>query len=160
MGSVAAVHTPDPTALNGQVPEHLLAPVPLCYNANGAFDPGYDPTTQRYLNRAALDALQRLQIAFKRRFGHYATIDLTYRSYDEQQFWFDKFGSPRAATPGHSNHGYGLAIDFEERDGPWIYSWGAAGNDWLLTHQGVFGFDNPYGATLQHGEDYHFNFVG
>lgn len=154
------IHAPDPSLLNGRIPEHLLARVPLCYNAKGSFDPGYEPTTRRYLNSAALEALHQLQIAFRQRFGHYATIDLTYRSYDEQQFWFDKFGSPRAAAPGRSNHGYGLAVDFEERDSPWLYSWGAAANDWLLTHQGAFGFDNPYAATLQEGEDYHFNFVG
>lgn len=154
------IHATDPSCLNGRIPEHLLAPIPLYYNATGTFDPGYTPSTTRLLNGAALDALHCLQAAFKRRFGHYATIDLTYRSYDEQQFWFDKFGSPRAAVPGSSNHGYGLAIDFEERDGPWIYSWGTTANQWLLAHQGNFGFDNPFATTLQEGEDYHFNFVG
>jgi len=159
-GGTLTTHTPDPTCLNGRIPEHLLSPIPLCYNAIGDFEPGYTATTPRYLNGSALDALHRLQAAFKRRFGHYATIDLTYRSYAEQEFWFEKFSSPRAATPGTSNHGYGLAIDFEEREDPWIYSWGAVANDWLLTHQARFGFDNPFASTLQEGEDYHFNFVG
>ncbi|MGN6415378.1 D-alanyl-D-alanine carboxypeptidase family protein [Flexivirga sp.] len=153
-------HAADPCSLNGRIPEQLLSPVPLCYNADAHFEPGYTPATTRYLNQAALTALHRLQRAFKRSFGHFATIDLTYRSYDEQLFWFDKFGAPRAAVPGTSNHGYGLAIDFEERDTPNLYSWGARGNDWLLTHQESFGFHNPFAATLQEGEDYHFNFVG
>ncbi|HWC24520.1 MAG TPA: D-alanyl-D-alanine carboxypeptidase family protein [Flexivirga sp.] len=155
-----AIYATNPAALNGCIPLRLLSPIPLCYNASAHFEPGYTPDTPRYLNGSALAALHRLQAAFKRRFGHYATIDLTYRSYDEQQYWHRKFGSPRAAHPGTSNHGYGLAIDFEERDEPWIYSWGAVANRWLLTHQSGFGFDNPYAATLQEGEDYHFNFVG
>ncbi|WP_446666024.1 SH3 domain-containing protein [Flexivirga sp. B27] len=154
------VHATDPSTLNGRIPEHLLSPIPLHYNANAHFEPGYSPTTPRYLNGAALAALHRLQRAFRRRFGHFATIDLTYRSYAEQEYWFDKFGRPRAAEPGTSNHGLGLAIDFEEGDGPGIYSWGAPANDWLLTHQASFGFDNPFAPTLQEGEDYHFNFVG
>ncbi|RNI20709.1 D-alanyl-D-alanine carboxypeptidase family protein [Flexivirga caeni] len=159
-GGTLTFHTGDPTTINGRISERLLAPIPLHYNASGTFEPGYGPTTIRYLNDAALEALHLLQRSFRRRFGHYATIDLTYRSYAEQEFWFERFGSPRAADPGTSNHGYGLAIDFEERDVPWRFSWGAPANDWLLTHQAGFGFDNPYAATLQHGEDYHFNFVG
>lgn len=154
------VHVSDPATLNGRIPLHLLAPIPLCYNADNHFEPGYTPDTPRYLNGAALAALHRLQRAFRRHFGHFATIDLSYRTYDEQHYWFDKFGSPRAAHPGTSNHGYGLALDFEERDRPGLYSWGAPANRWLLDHQTGYGFDNPYAATLQEGEDYHFNFVG
>lgn len=155
-----AIYATDPGSLNGCIPLHLLSPIPLCYNADSQFEPGYTPATPRYLNGAALAALHRLQRAFKQQFGHFATIDLTYRSYDEQQYWYDRFGSPRAADPGTSNHGYGLAIDFEERDEPWIFSWGAVANRWLLSHQAAFGFDNPFAPTLQEGEDYHFNFVG
>lgn len=154
------VYAADPTTCNGRIPEHLLAPIPLEYNATGDFDPGYTATTTRYLNPAALTALQDWQRAFEARFGHLATIDLTYRPYDEQRYWFDKFGSPRAAIPGTSNHGYGLSIDFEERAEPWLYSWGTERNDWLLEHESEFGFNNPFAATLQEGEDYHFNFVG
>ncbi|GGB25886.1 hypothetical protein GCM10011492_15040 [Flexivirga endophytica] len=159
-GGTIAVHATNPSSLNGRLPEHLLAPIPLCYNAVAYFEPAYTPDTPRYLNGAALAALHRLQHAFHRRFGHFATIDLTYRSYAEQEYWYDKFGSPRAAVPGTSNHGYGLAIDFEEGEEPGLYSWGAPGNHWLLTHQQAFGFHNPYAPTLQEGEDYHFNFVG
>lgn len=159
-GGTIAVYATDPRVLNGCIPTHLLSPIPLCYNAESTFEPGYTPSTPRYLNGSALDALHRLQAAFKRSFGHYAAIDLTYRSYDEQLYWHEKFGTPRAARPGTSNHGLGLAIDFEERDDPWIYSWGEVANRWLLTHQADFGFDNPFAPTLQEGEDYHFNFVG
>lgn len=160
-GGTITVQGPDPRTLNGRIPAHLLSRIPLRYNADAYFEPGYTPLTPRYLNGSALAALTLLQRAFRQRFGHFATIDLTYRSYDEQAFWYDKFGSPRAAVPGTSNHGLGLAIDFAEGDETGgLYSWGSPCNDWLLTHQAGFGFDNPFAPTLQEGEDFHFNFVG
>lgn len=154
------VFTSNPSKVNGKIPTALLCGVPLAYNAKHSFAPGYTVNTRRYLNCSALAALNSLQVAFKKAFGHYATIDLTYRSYAEQQYWWKKYGYPRAAYPGTSNHGYGVAIDFEEDDQPNIYSWGHAANKWLLAHGGAYGFNNPFAATKQKGEDYHFNFIG
>ncbi|MBC9956242.1 hypothetical protein [Yimella sp. cx-51] len=82
--------------------------------ASWRFDPGCTPLTQRYLNCYALKQLDLLQGAYRAHFGRYARIDLTYRPLAEQWYWFNKFGSPRAATPGTSPHGFGISIDFQE----------------------------------------------
>jgi LAS superfamily LD-carboxypeptidase LdcB len=37
-----------------------------------------------------------------------------YRDYDNQIRLFDLYGASRAATPGHSNHGWGIAIDIRD----------------------------------------------
>lgn len=37
-----------------------------------------------------------------------------YRDYDNQIRLFEKYGASRAATPGHSNHGWGVAIDIRD----------------------------------------------
>lgn len=82
------------------------------------------PETPRLLHGDAIPELATLQTAFTDVFGHPAVIDLAYRDLTEQHYWFDRFGAPRAAVPGTSNHGFGLAIDFEEVDEPGYYSWG------------------------------------
>lgn len=152
--------TSDPRTLNGRLAVTSLCKVPLAWNAGHRFSPGYTPTTQRYLNCDALTHLTRLQNAFYARFGQWAAIDLTYRDLAEQQYWYDKLGYPTAAMPGTSNHGYGLAVDFEEDLTPGFYSWGHPGNDWLLANAPAYGFRNPFAVSKPAHEDYHFDFVG
>lgn len=152
--------TTNPSSLNGRIPAGALCKVPLAYNSPDTFNPGYTKNTQRYLNCDDLPYLNALEGAYKKQFGHYAAIDLTYRSVTEQQYWYNKFGSPRAAYPGTSNHGYGLAVDFRETDQPGEeFGWGGAGQKWLSANAGRWGFVNPFPYGTD-GESYHFQFVG
>lgn len=149
----------NPAEVNGRIGAQLLGVIPLAWNSANSFEPGYSPETPRLLHGDAIPELATLQTAFTDVFGHPAVIDLAYRDLTEQHYWFDRFGAPRAAVPGTSNHGFGLAIDFEEVDEPGYYSWGSPANDWLLAHAPRFGFVNPFPVGTW-GEDYHFNFVG
>ena len=70
-----------------------------------------------YMYPAAADKLAEL-ITFAKTSGHNFTISSAYRTYEGQQVQKDlaeKAGDAgRAATPGTSNHGWGLAVDIHE----------------------------------------------
>ncbi|MBB2892758.1 peptidoglycan-binding protein [Flexivirga oryzae] len=152
--------TANPSSLNGRIPTSGLCIVPKPYNSPDAFAPGYTKDTQRYFNCVALPYLRGMEAAYKKQFGHYAAIDLTYRSLSEQRYWYNKFGTPRAAYPGTSNHGYGLAVDFRETDKPGEeFGWGGTGQKWLSANAYRWGFQNPF-AYGTDGESYHFQFIG
>lgn len=54
-------------------------------------------------------------------FGGRLTIDSGYRSNAEQWVMFRRYGYPRAAYPGTSNHERGLAVDFAVNNGlTWV----------------------------------------
>lgn len=81
-------------------------------------------------------ALARLNQAYTERFGEAICITDGYRSYAAQVT--AKAAKPTlTATPGTSNHGWGLAID--------ICADGYAGDrwDWLKANAPEFGWDNP-----------------
>lgn len=152
--------TSNPSSINGRIPAGNRCKISLAYNSPDSFDPGYTPTTQRYLNCDDQPYLASLEATYKATFGHYAAIDLTYRDINEQWYWYNKFGSPRAAYPGTSNHGYGLAVDFRETDKPGEeFGWGGAGQKWLTANSMRWGFTNPFPYGTD-GESYHFQFVG
>lgn len=152
--------TANPSSLNGRIPTSGLCTVPKPYNSPDSFAPSYTKDSQRYFNCDDLPYLRGLEAAYKQQFGHYAAIDLTYRDLTEQRYWYNKFGSPRAAYPGTSNHGYGLAVDFRETDEPGEeFGWGGAGQKWLSANAYRWGFQNPF-AHGTDGESYHFQFIG
>lgn len=79
----------------------------------------------------AVPAVTMLGNAFKKKFGYYPKITWGYRSFDEQVKLHDEFGYPKAAVPGTSNHGWGLAFDFgsgiDKYNSPqwkWMNKWG------------------------------------
>lgn len=70
-----------------------------------------------YMYPAAAEKLEQL-VKFVEANGHAITISSVYRDYEGQEYQKDlaiKAEDPgRAATPGYSNHGYGLAVDIHE----------------------------------------------
>lgn len=147
-------------SVNGNLPTWALCPVNLAYNSPQPFNPGYTVNTRRYLNCNAVKSLDALQTAYKAAFGHYAKIDLAYRTYGEQQYWYKTLGPKYANAPGTSNHGIGLAVDFQEWEGHTTeFDWGGVGSNWLRTNGRKYGFTQPY-AYGTDGESYHFNFAG
>ena len=73
----------------------------------------------------------------------------SYRTYDEQVYLWNLYISGRgnlAASPGNSNHGWGVAVDVPEA---WMQSW-------LRKHGSKYGF----AKTEAFSEPWHFNFVG
>ncbi len=89
--------------------------------------------------RARADAavrLQALNVAYQKAFGEPLCLVSGYRTYGDQVA-VKRHRGRFAATPGTSNHGWGLAVDF--------CGSAYAGDrwDWLKAHGPDFGFDNP-----------------
>lgn len=125
-GYVSMALVTDKTLSNGALPASRLCDVPTAWNSPGSWEPGYTPATVRKLDCVALKSLTGLENAYKAQFGRYARIDLAYRPLSEQNYWYKKFGYPRAAMPGTSNHGLAVAVDFRETDEAGEeFGWGA-----------------------------------
>ncbi|WP_423463076.1 M15 family metallopeptidase [Promicromonospora sp. MS192] len=110
--------------LNGQLPVSELCDL---------WD-GYPP-----IRADAAVALARLNQAYTEQFGESLCLTDGYRSYAQQVA--AKAAKPTlTATPGTSNHGWGLAVD--------ICADGYAGErwDWLKAHAPEYGWDNPLWA--------------
>jgi len=87
-----------PGTLNGNVPDSALCRFPNATDADGRGQ------------ARAVAAYVAMNEAFKAEFGHDLVISSTYRTYDKQVSTKASKGY-LAATPGWSNHGFGLAID-------------------------------------------------
>lgn len=112
------------SGLNGQVPESELCDL---------WD-GYPP-----IRADAAVALARLNQAYTEQFGEAMCLTDGYRSYAQQVA--ARAAKPTlTATPGRSNHGWGLAVD--------ICADSYAGErwDWLKAHGPEYGWDNPQWA--------------
>jgi hypothetical protein len=109
------------SGLNGQVPESELC----------ALWEGYPP-----IRADAAVALARLNQAYTEQFGEPMCLTDGYRSYAQQVA--ARAAKPTlTATPGRSNHGWGLAVD--------ICADSYAGErwDWLEAYGPEYGWDNP-----------------
>lgn len=158
---VAFAYQKSPASYNGRMPRAMLSPIPTWMNSSWSGTPGYTPRTTRYLRTNAAKSLLAMNAAYKKRFGTNLKLDLGYRSYAEQRYWSNKLGYPRAARPGTSNHGWGLAIDlWENKRSP--YRFGQPSYNWLISNGSKFGFTQP-SFMRQRGsnpEYWHLNYTG
>lgn len=112
---------------------------------------------QHRLRPDAAAQLERLNIAFKARFGHDLAITDSYRSFAGQVAARRNRGH-LAATPGTSNHGWGVAVDL----GSGINRFGTATHRWMRENAPKFGWELPAWAR-QNGskpEPWHWEFEG
>ncbi len=128
---------------NGRIPESALCPL--------------WGTGAQMLRADASAAFDELSHAYAATFGTPVCVSDSYRSYDEQVAV--AIAKPTlAATPGSSNHGWGLAVDL--CDG--IESFGSATHVWMQQHAVEFGFFHP--SWAQQGgvkpEAWHWEFAG
>ena len=73
-----------------------------------------------------------------------------FRTMAEQQALYARYGSPRAATPGHSNHQNGISMDIGG-----VNSYGTAAYNWLKNNASKYGFKNDVA-----GEYWHWTYYG
>ncbi len=129
----------DEGVANGQVPQDQL-----CSPWDGA----------KQVRADAAEALAELNEAYVARFGEPMCIADGYRSYDQQVATKAAKGY-LAATPGTSNHGWGLAVD--------LCAETYAGDrwDWLAQQAQTSGWDNPDWARPGGSkyEPWHWEFV-
>lgn len=100
----------------------------------------YFNVTRKAQPKAAA-AFDRLDAAFYKKFGKHIYITDSYRSYEEQVA-LKAVKGPYAATPGTSNHGWGLALDL----GSNINVATSAEHKWMDSAAKTFGWVNPWWA--------------
>jgi LAS superfamily LD-carboxypeptidase LdcB len=102
-----------------------------------------------YLMAEASDAFDKLMDLFdKTNFPGKQKISFTdgYRSYARQEALYEKYGSGRAAKPGTSNHGWGIAVD--------MY-WGVRTSMFKDSDARPSGFKHPnYVWMLENGKNF------
>lgn len=114
------------------------------------------------LHPEAAGGLRAMNEAFKKEFGEDIKFTDSYRPYDEQVNLKDQKPA-LAATPGKSNHGWGLAVDFASD----INSYTSKQHKWMLKNAAQFGFELPEWArefdengTANKQEPWHWEFTG
>lgn len=131
--------------LNGQIP-----PAQLCSIATA-------PSHQARCD--AVEAFAGLTASYRQHFGRDIAVTDAYRSYaDQVAAKISKGGL--AATPGFSNHGWGLAFDL----GGGINSYGSEQYAWMKENGSRFGFFHPTWAEpsspdYAKPEPWHWQFV-
>ncbi len=90
----------------------------------------------------------RLAQAFKEKFGKKLRLVDSYRTFDRQISMKNrkiKEGKPgEAAPPGTSNHGWGLAFDFDTTDSRGVSGFKSETYKWMLYNAPRFGFESPF----------------
>ncbi|MFC8797914.1 D-alanyl-D-alanine carboxypeptidase family protein [Promicromonospora sp. NPDC057138] len=109
---------------NGLIPLELLCEV--------SFSPG-----QRLRCDAAAQ-LEQLNAAYAAQFGRNLGVSDSYRSY-AAQVTTKALKKNLAATPGTSNHGWGLAVDLSGG----IQSFGTTEFNWMTANAGAYGWEHP-----------------
>lgn len=161
---------------NGLMPAKDLCVISAAYNSPEVFSVKspksgktykYNVTTPRQINCAALSSLNALEADYYKATGHFATIDLAYRSQDEQAAWVND-PNVSASPAGKSNHGWGLAVDFRDNGKPHNglneFANGGSGYNWLSHNAYRYGFAVdpivPRQLTDWQSETFHWNFIG
>lgn len=115
------------------------------------------PGTGHFLHPDAARGWWHLHNAYEREFGTPMCVTDSYRSYDSQeQLYAVKPGL--AATPGSSNHGWGLALDLCGG----VESFSSAQYGWLFQNGARYGWVNPGWAQVSGSrpEPWHWEYVG
>jgi len=126
---------------NGRIPTSALCPLD--------FAPGH------MLRCDAAEQLSALSTAYEKEFGVAIPMTDSYRSL-ELQIRVKATKGWLAATPGTSNHGWGIAVDL----GYPISTFTSAEHAWMRVHAPDYGWDNPSWArsTGSKPEPWHFEF--
>ena len=109
---------------NGQIPDSALCA------------PSFDAEARMRCDAA--EQLEAMNIEYKAHFGVNMSLTDTYRSYSGQVACLRTKGD-LCATPGTSNHGYGVAIDF----GGGIQTFGTPQHKWMDEHAGSWQWVHP-----------------
>ena len=114
-------------------------------------------TSGQLLRADAAAAFDEMSKAYGAEFGEPICVNDSYRSYEEQVA-VKALKPTLAATPGTSNHGWGVALDLCGG----IQSFGTPQHEWLIAHSMAYGWFHP--AWAQRGgskpEAWHWEFAG
>jgi D-alanyl-D-alanine carboxypeptidase len=141
MGTCSA--TADGLYANGFLPPEMLCPLRTA--------PGQQLAAQ------AAATFDQMSEAYRASTGNYLCVTDSYRPYEDQVRLFSEKPS-LAATPGRSNHGWGLAVDFCGG----IERAGTAASLWMQSNASLFGWVHPAWAetTGSKPEAWHWEYAG
>jgi hypothetical protein len=147
---------------NGKLPSNLIESVDSRY-AEGGKKLLRGPTSDVY---SAVRDFDKLAKAFFDNFGKKIKLTSGYRSFDQQVAIKRKKtyeGNPNeAATPGTSNHGWGVAFDYDTTDKDGKKGFDSETYKWLKENAGKFGWYNPFGEDSKGKlrEPWHWEWLG
>jgi len=138
---------------NGRIPQDQLQIIPWTKDQSWI--------GSMYLRADAAQSLIKMSAAFKEEFGYDLPLNDAYRSFARQEEAKQQYGG-NAATPGTSNHGWALAVDFGTTAHNTI-SYNDDTYTWLKEHAGTYGWVHPAwaepGGVGPH-EAWHWEFYG
>jgi zinc D-Ala-D-Ala carboxypeptidase len=124
---------------NGLIPSRYLCPL---------------PQTGRMLRADAAQAFYRLNTAYKNHFGREMCLTDSYRPLGEQQrIYSERPGM--AAVPGHSNHGWGTAVDICGG----VQNQGSVEFNWLQANSRRYEWFHPSWAYSSPFEPWHWEYT-
>lgn len=132
---------------NGEIPTKKLKKIP------------WTPDSKKeFLRKDATDALIAMNKAYKKKFKTDMAITDAYRDLEEQKILYKKYGPGRAARPGHSNHGWALAVDY----GGGINKFGSTQHEWMKSNAKKYGWEHPPWARegQKNAEPWHWEYYG
>lgn len=145
---------------NGQLPATLLKPIPggqlhknavAGYNAMRAAAAKAGITLQPTSSADTYRSLAIQEAAFFQRYSPRPTTSTVTRTYRGQTYWLKKGYAP-SASPGMSNHGWGLAVDIASASGKRF--------TWLIANANKYGFYIGVGdSTSPNFEPWHWEYV-
>lgn len=118
---------------NGQIPSNVLTPISF--------------NSAHLVHPCAETQLALLNEAYRAEFGRDIAITDSYRSYTAQVATKASKGD-LAATPGTSNHGWGLALDLV------VGGYGSRVYSWLMVNGPLYGWHNPSWAIQNSSSNY------
>ena len=116
--------------------------------------------------KAAVEAFIAMQQECKRQTGAHLMVNSAYRSYDDQKGTYQRNDKRYVATPGHSEHQTGLAIDATSLQHPEKWSFGKSKEGvWMRENCHKYGLILRYPEKQSHFmgysyEPWHLRFVG
>lgn len=154
---------PQETITNGQVPAKYMLRIKV---GNGAGA----KTGNAYLEKHAAKWFDKLNEEYFKQFGKYIYVTDSFRNYEGQVACKEKWtraGDPgKAATPGTSLHGWGIAVDIGDATigvGAGI-SYNSKTYNWLRVNAPKFKWDNPtwarQGTVGKPKEPWHWEYQG
>lgn len=102
-----------------------------------------------WMNAKCAASYKNMLAAAKKAGVYLGTTD-GYRTYAEQAYLYKKYGSPRAAHPGYSNHQMGWSADIAGVGG-----YNTRAYRWLKNNASRFGFRNDVGGEYWHWTYHH-----
>lgn len=128
---------------NGKIPADELTPLTFASGES--------------LRPDAAEDFEKLNKAYKKKFGQDLVLSDSYRSYDEQVTLKGTRGK-WAATPGTSNHGWAMAVDIREGVG----QFGTTEHKWMQANAPKYGWVHPPWAGINGSlpEPWHWEYWG